>query len=189
MVKPDNLFLSFLWLVFFLIGVGGGIFMIHQSVDQFLQYGVITTTIIKRENEMTMPAITFCSLYNPKDLILSCVFEPNKCKMTNFEMYNRYGYLFYCVQINHGTNVTELAKATGDGKRYGYTIYAYLPSSIPFVITDNSAKIVPENMHQHIHPGQLMEIALSKTNQTALGQTYSNCNETKDYRQINCRVY
>ncbi len=28
---------------------------------------------------------------------------------------------------------------------------------------------------------------MSKTVQTALGQPYSNCNETKDYRQVNCR--
>jgi len=104
-------------------------------------------------------------------------------------MHFRHGYPFYCLQINHGTSLTELAKATGEGERYGYTIYAYVHSSKPFMygITDNSAKIVHENIYQDIHPGQLMEIALSKTNQTALAQPYSNCNETKDYRQVNCR--
>jgi len=107
--------------------------------------------------------------------------------MTDFKMHTRYGYLFYCVKSNHGTNLTELAKATGDGKLYGYTIYAYLPHAIPFGITDNSAEIVPESINLHIHPGQLMEIALSKTVQTALGEPYSDCKETKDYIQINCR--
>jgi len=194
MVKPDHLFLSLLWLVFFLVGLGGGIFMIHQSIEEFSQYGVITTTKIIREKEITMPAITLCSLYNPRDVIFSCSFERDlhKCKMTNFELHLRYGGAFHCVQINHGTNVTELAKATGDGMRYGYTMYTYIPTSylppeIPFGITDNNAKMVYENLVLSIHPGQMTEIALGKTNQTVLGQPYSDCNETKDYRQVNCR--
>jgi len=193
MVKPDNLFLSLLWVVFFLIGVGGGIFMIHQSVDQFLQYGVITTTTIKRENEITMPAITFCSLYNPRDMIMFCEFERdrNKCKMTDLTLYDELGAKHKCVQINHGTNVTELAKATGDGDvwEYGYIIHVYMPpkSSFRFEITENSAEVVYGNMRNNIHPGQTAQIALSKTVQTALGKPHSDCSEVEDYRQVNCR--
>jgi len=96
MVKPDNLFLSLLWLVFFLVGLGGGIFMIHQSIEEFSQYGVITTTKITRENEITMPAITFCSDVNSRDMIMFCLFErdPNKCKMVDLTLYDEFN--FFC---------------------------------------------------------------------------------------------
>jgi len=193
MVKPDNLFLSLLWVVFFLVGVGGGIFMIHQSVEEFLQYGVITTTKIVREKELIMPALTFCSDFNSRDLILSCVFEsdPDKCKMVDLTpSADGLDAEHKCVQINHGTNVTELAKATGDGKRYGYTIYAYNPNynqNIIIAITENNAKILYEDLGLVIHSGQMTEIALGKTVQTALGEPYSDCSEVEDYRQVNCR--
>jgi len=190
MAKTDNIFLSLLWVVFFLVGVGGGIFMIHQTVGEFLQYGVITTTKIIRENEITMPAFTLCSFYNPRDMIMSCSFgrDSDKCKMTDLILFDRSGVQFDCIQLNYGTNVTELVKSSEAGYIFGYTIYVYVPldNSLPFAITDNSAKVVHENIYRDIFHGQLTEIALSKTVQTALAQPHSDCNEDKDYRQVNC---
>ena len=119
--------------------------MMYQAIDQFLQYGVITMTNIKRETEITMPAITFCSYYNPQDMILFCGFENGKCKITNLTIYNKFGIQENCVQLNYGTNVTELVKSTGDGdmRHLGYGILVYIPwdeSEFRFGITDNSAK-------------------------------------------------
>jgi len=186
MVKPDNLFLSLLWVVFFLIGVGGGIFMIHQSVEEFSQYGVITTTKIVREKELIMPAITLCSKLNTRDSMMY-----GNLIMTDFTLYDELGERINCVQINHGTNVTELKKATGvnDHLNYGFVtlVYIHSESSFRFGITENSAKVVYGNMNNDIYPGQMTEIALSKTVQTALGQPHSDCSEVEDYMQVNCR--
>ena len=86
--------------------------MIHQSVEEFSQYGVITTTKIVREKELIMPALTFCSDFNSRDLILSCVFEsdPDKCKMVDLTLYDELGAKHKCVQISYGSNLTELVK-------------------------------------------------------------------------------
>ena len=73
--EPDNLFLRVLWAVFFVVALVGNSVFIYQTVDQYLQYGVITTTKINREAEMTVPAITFCSEGNTKDMIL---FSPKR---------------------------------------------------------------------------------------------------------------
>jgi len=122
--------------------------MFHQSIEEFSQYGVITTTKIIREKEITMPAITFCSDVNSRDMIMFCLFErdPNKCKMVDLTLYDELGAEQKCVQINHGTNVTVLVKtvAEGDAWLHGYGILVFMPlqSSFRFGITDNSAKIV-----------------------------------------------
>jgi len=190
MTKSDNIFLLLLWIVFFFVAFGGGCFMMYQAIDQFLQYGVITTTNIKRETEITMPAITFCSYYNPQDMILFCGFENGKCKITNLTIYNKFGIQENCVQLNYGTNVTELVKSTGEDWVYGYKLYVYMPpeSFLHFDITENNAKVVDDDIHNEIFGGQLTKITLSKTVQTLLGQPHSDCNEASEYRQANCEV-
>ncbi len=110
--------------------------MIHQSIEEFSQYGVITTTKIIREKEMTMPAITFCSDLNSRDMIMLCHFErdPNKCKMVDLTLYDELGAKHKCVQINHGSNVTELVKTVGEGDAWlhGYGILVYMPPNLCF---------------------------------------------------------
>jgi len=190
MAKPGNFFLLLLWIVFFFVAFGGGCFMIFQSVEEFLQYGVITTTNIKRESEITMPAITFCSYYNPRDMIYFCEFEhdEDKCKMTDLIIYNKYGIQENCVQLNYGTNVTELVRSTGEDWEYGYRLYVYMPpeSFLHFDITENNAKVVDDDIHNEIFGGQSTKISLSKTVQTLLGQPHSDCNDASGYRQVNC---
>ncbi len=104
MAKPDNLFSRLLWTVFFFVAFAGGFFMIYQSMEEYLQYGVITTTKIKRETQMTMPAVTLCtdetSSRNIHDIFLNCYFnkamtdEINECKMTDLKLYRFLVYRF-----------------------------------------------------------------------------------------------
>ena len=70
--KPDNLFFRVLWVVFFLIALVGGICFISQAVEQYLPYGVITTTKINRLTQMTLPALKICARINTKEMIISC---------------------------------------------------------------------------------------------------------------------
>ena len=164
MAKPDNLFLRFLWALFFVVALVGNSVFIYQAVDQYLQYGVITTTKINRETQMTMPAITFCSYEgNTKDMIIQCDYElvPGKaCNWNNLTLYDWYGGQYNCIQLNHGTNLTELYKVEGKGWQYGYSIAFYIPpySFINFAVTDNSARVVEEEVREIVIPGQLTKI-------------------------------
>ena len=190
--KPDNLFLRVLWALFFIVALVGNSVFIYQAVDQYLQLGVITTTKINREEKLTLPALTFCiyNSSNTKDMILECNYGPEHkaCKINNLTLYDRYGDQVNCVQLNYGTNLTELVKAEGEGYEYGYYIRFYIPPGynyLDFAVTDNKARVVEEEVRKYVSPGQSTQIVLSETNQTALGPPYSPCNETQNYRQVN----
>jgi len=194
--KSDNLFLGILWTVFFIVAFSGNSYMIYQSLEEFLQYGVITTTKIKTETEITFPALTFCSesnrkdQYNTQDMIMKCKFGPlgEDCKMTNLSVYNNWAERYNCFQLNNGVNPVELIKSKHAGWDYYFNIVLYLPEGawFRFAVNDNNDKVVSQDVNKEAFPGQYSEIDLIKTNQISLGPPYSNCNETKNYRQINC---
>jgi hypothetical protein len=173
------------------VAVTGCGFLVYQAVEQYGHFDVITMTKIKRETRMTLPAVTFCSSdENISEMIIDCVHGTSRkgCKMNNLELYDRYGNRSYCVQLNHGTNATELQKATGEGFRYGYNFTFYQPSSsyIERTVTDNKAQVVRKEIREYVYPGLVTYLVLSKTVQTALGPPHSNCNESTDYREVNC---
>ena len=187
-VKPGNIFLSVLWAVFFLVAIVGGSFLIYQAVDQFTRYEVITMTKIKRESEITFPALTFCSYrshtLNIRDMITYCAYGDKgykNCKMTNLTIYDKYGDPHNCVK-------SESVNLNREGYQNGFSFFLYHPpdSDIQFAVTENTARLVLEEVREIVHTGQETFIVLSKTNQTALGPPYSQCNETTDYRQVNC---
>jgi len=114
MVRSGNLFLSLLWAFSFLVGLGGAVFMIFLAFQEFLQYDVITTTKIKKENALILPAITFCAentessfnKYIARDMLLDCTVlestlgDLTKCDFTDLSLYDHY-YLteLKCVQF------------------------------------------------------------------------------------------
>jgi len=147
-------------------------------------------TKIKREIEMKFPAVTICSPYeNTYDMVISCDIKGQACQMNNLTLYNRYNSPEYCVQLNYGTNVTELQ--SNEGSKYGYRLTLYKHNyvhepSFKLAITENSVRVVSEEVRENLFPGQETQYILSKTVQTSLGPPYSNCNQSADYRQVTC---
>jgi hypothetical protein len=194
MVKPGNIFLNILWAVFFFVALGGCCLFVYQAVDQYMQFGVITQTNIIRSSQMTMPAITMWSQENKtEDFIIECKFgENSECKMNNLELtgVSEDGLNRSYVQLNYGTDISELEKAIRRGYGYGYIIVLYLPPSrnayFGLAVTNNSAQFIHADIAHEIFPGQNSHLILSKTIQSSLGPPYSNCNESQDYRQLNC---
>jgi len=194
--KPGNSFLRVIWTVFVLVAIGGSSILIYMAVDQYLQFDVFTMTKIKRETEITLPAVTFCcssgdykSDCDMHDMI-DCGYggADDDCKTNNVTVYSKKGFLFNCVQYNYGTENAELQKAVGEGSRYGYFFLLYNPrdSYFKFALTDNSARVVYDDLRESVYPGKDTDIVLTKTVQTFLGLPYSKCNESRGYRQINC---
>jgi len=194
MVKPGNLFLNFLWTVFFFVALGGCSLFVYQAVDQYLQFGVITQTNIVRSSTMIMPAVTMWAQEgNTYDFIIDCKFgESPVCKKNNLTLtgISGDGLNRSYVQLNYGTNKSELQKTSRKGYDFGYRIVLYLPPSpnayFGLAVTDNSARFVHADIAHEIFPGQNTHIILSKTIQSSLGPPYSNCSESQDYRQLNC---
>jgi hypothetical protein len=142
-------------------------------------------TKIKRETNMTMPAITFCSPdENTYDMIIECSGPSGDCKMSKIELYNRFNNPKQCVQLNNRKNFTELQ--LNEGLAYFLTLYQPKYTYLLLAITDNSARVVLDEVILNVYPGYETELVLSKTVQTALGPPYSDCNQSTDYRQVNC---
>ncbi len=164
--------------------------MIYQAVDEYLQYGVITTTKIKGEAEISFPTITICST-NDKNIKASII-ECNQgrttrdCSLENLSIIIIQGKS--CIQLNTGTNNLELFKAIGESYKYGYRIFVYnhFESEIEFSFTNNGYTISYFDIIEKLYPGQETSIILSKTNQIALGPPYSQCFDKKDYRKNIC---
>ncbi len=195
MVKPGNLFLNVLWFMFVAVAIGSCSYFIYLALDQYTRYDVVTMTQIRRETQMTMPAVTMRlgnSSVNIQDSILECgfgYFNPVQCKTNNLTLvYHKDGKKYNAVQLNHGLNKTELQQAKGEGWEYGYRLVLYLPpwSLIFFAVTDNSVQVVSQEMKHWIYPGLEASINLAKTVQNSLGPPYSSCTESLDYRQVNC---
>jgi len=188
--KQGNLFLRVIWAVFFVAALVGNSVFIYQAVDQYLLFGVVTTTKINRDSEMILPSIAICSNHDPQDMILYCYHGPEfkDCNWNKLKLHVRFGYQFNCLQLNYGTNKTGLIKAEGEGLENGYRLSLYYPpdSEIYFAASNNSARVVETEVREYVYPGQLTDIVLSKSIQTVLGPPYSQCNETQDYRQVTC---
>ncbi len=192
-----NPLIRVLWAVCFIIAIGICSFMVYEVVEQFRRFEVNTLTNIRRYTEMTLPAVTICSNIEypifTQDLILNCLYKPwineEACKIKDLtlDITNIYGNRYSCLQINHGTSKSELDKVKGKGYSHGYSLILYqpFPTDIRFAFTDNSARVVNEEIVERVHPAQTY-IALSKTHQIALGPPYSKCNQSSDYREANC---
>jgi len=170
------------------VAVSGCGFLIYQAVDQYYQFDVITMTKIKRQKEMTLPAITICSRHEKtSEMIIFCFGSSLKqCKINNLEFYDRKGLPQYCVQINYGTNVTGFQSTEGSSYGYRLDLYKHEEARLYLAITDNGARVASEEVRENLFPGQETQYILSKTVQTSLGLPYSNCNKSTDYRQVTC---
>jgi len=176
--------------MFYAAAVSGCGFLIYQAFDQYFQFDVITMTEIKREIEMQLPTVTICSPFeNTYDMTILCDIKGKACQMNNLTLYNRNSHPEYCVQINYGMDGTEVQ--SDEGLKYGYRLTLYKHNyvhepSFRLAITDNSARVVSEEVRENLFPGQETQVVLSKTVQTVLGPPYSNCNKSTDYRQVTC---
>jgi len=196
MVKQGNLFLNLFWTIFFLIGLAGAVYMIYFAVNQFLQFGVITTTKIKNEKEMILPGLTICGEKETKleEIVFYCVTREaslttngTTCDITHVTIMSKLTQ-YNCLQVNFGKNKEKLAKVVSEGEKIGFELLIYFANyyQLKFGISDNSARVVFDDVYKYLYPGVSTEIALSKTNQIALGPPYSDCNDSVDYRKVTC---
>ncbi len=73
-------------------------------------------------------------------------------------------------------------------RKNGFEFVFYTPKNVTlyFALTDNSARVVHNDLNEILFPGQNTNLALRKTKQIALGPLYSECNDAVGYRRLNC---
>jgi len=192
MVKAGNIFLNILWFVFVLLAFAGGVFMIFQTIDQYMRFDVITITKIKRQSQIKLPALTFCTKFNTSRMLINCKYadNPNACQINDLTLIRiQSTRQLNCIQINHGTSNSEIFDANGEGWMNSLKIVFYnqlVENSFQFAVTDNSARVEIDDVRELIYSGYETYVVLRKTYQRALGPPYSDCNQTDDYRDVNC---
>ena len=72
--KPENPYLTVIWTIFVTVAIGGCIYLTYLTIGQFLEFGVITTTKVKRETEIIC-YVKICSDTNINDMILDCYYQ------------------------------------------------------------------------------------------------------------------
>ncbi len=186
-IKKENIILSLLWTVCFIGAVIGGSIMIYFVVDQYLKFDVITTISIKSETEIAFPSVTICLENNTRinDMIIECRQGQSllNCTTSKLTVSTK-----KCIQLNSGTNNSELFKAIGTGDIYAYRMLIYNPfeSDIRFAVTDNGDKVAYNDIIEQLYSGEETSIILSKTSQTVLGPPFSQCNPKLGYRKADC---
>ena len=64
--------MGFLWLIFFILSIGGCFYLISKSIIDYRNYDFITNIKIKYETMVDFPAVTLCTRYlkNPNNLYI-----------------------------------------------------------------------------------------------------------------------
>ena len=101
-LRSKNLFLKIVWFGLFLVSASVGIYSVIDSLNDYLNYEVVTKIDIIEELPIQFPAITF---YNPKDAknnislnnsIIVCFFNGDLCSDNDFlKITDKYGFVSY----------------------------------------------------------------------------------------------
>ncbi len=192
-VKDGSLFLKILWAIFFVAGVTATIFMIYNTLENFFQYDVITTTRIKSEKEIVFPVVTFCLTDNSsiRNALSGCQFgrfPKLSCNLTELTLYTKQSIKRSCIQLGNSNKGSESYKSIGEGYSYGFQLYIYHPpqSIIKFSITENGMKVVNDQIRYNIFARHETELGLSVTQEYSLGPPYSDCISTQEYSMEHC---
>ena len=104
-LRSKNLFLKIVWFGLFLVSASVGIYSVIDSLNDFLNYEVVTKIDMIDELPIQFPAVTF---YNPKDAknnitinssIIVCHFNSDLCSDDDFlKITDKYGYVSYSLK-------------------------------------------------------------------------------------------
>jgi len=176
--------------------------LIYTAFNQYLKFGVISTTKTKNEKEITYPGITVCEKktdFNPnpdritKLTAINCL-EINQeilrnCNHTEVTLYDHLKKeKVNCIQVNLVKNKDRLLKANKIGPSTSILLTIDIPlyKNIFFAITNNSAQVAFEEVNEIFREGHETYVEVKKTEQTALGPPYSQCNDSEGYQQMIC---
>ncbi len=183
--------IKLLWGTFILLGMVACFILVSQAIGQYNEFNFSTMAVIRSKVNMSMPAITLCSYGNISGMLLQCTFgyAEETCffeNLTNYA-YESSEYRQDCIRLNLSENKSEMLQL-GPGWNNGYSLIFYSPNyddEIKFGVTDTNTVPVDVEINQPLNLGTF-DILMTKTEQTSLGEPYSQCRNSPGYRQVNC---
>ena len=89
--KSKRNFFKIFWFIFVIFGCISSIYIIYNSINNYLKHEVIPQFEFINENPMQFPTLTFCSNYfqrkSLKEIIKTCFFDKDVCNFENFQMF------------------------------------------------------------------------------------------------------
>ena len=193
LLNSKNNIMRFVWLIFFILSMGGCFYLITTSIIDYKNYDFITNIEIFYVPELDLPAVTLCPINfkNPDNLyILDYQVDGkdvNKDAIEKVFMYHPPSYSNKsCLRFNGNNTFSpkEFLKAKKEGSVAGLSLIYYTNNeSIPGVSTYVHGNTVATLLSERILTlvlNQMSSIVIEKTIQTSLGPPFSNCINEED---------
>ena len=192
-----SLFTKLLWLICVIPLFAYCLFLVHTSLEEFLQYHVVTQVLVKDEDTMVFPAITFCIReISPKNIFQlvavdfagafqNCTFTNETfhiCTLDNFEktpIYDhQYGIHHDCYKFNGGLNpISTSIFGVQSGLIIQFNISAY--EFVSYYVGKNTIEPKISDMSTINQPHEIVLAGIKKTVDIKLPVPYNNCTECR----------
>ena len=186
-LRTNNLFLKTVWFMFFLVSASVGIYSVIDSLNDYLNYEVVTKIDQIDEFPIQFPAVTFFNPPDPKDnisvknVIISCRFNSGNCPEDDFFMItDKYGYVSYSLKkkeyflAGKGGGL-DLVLFNQKGRRVpsrrikGIEVIVHNHSFDPMYYSGYS------NDATSVSPGSGADLVINRVYSNKLGEPYNNC--------------
>ncbi len=206
-VRAETTFMKICWLLITLISFAFGLYLVSETIRDYLQYDVFTTIKIISSNSTVLPSVTFCFI-NPETKDLRSFFD--KAFLIRNEKKNDYpvliGEQFYddnigeweagdCIKFHHFTNQSETKLLIAKSLDEVFLFQINLNRSFDFIyvfLSDNYDNILDwsQLVASSYNVKGLYDIAFKKEVEIKLEEPYNHCQNVSDltFRQSNCLV-
>lgn len=188
-----------------LIATTAFVVLLIQSINEFLEYSVVTEYSEMYSEKMTLPALTLCVLLEvDKQVVINkCEIRGfRNCSISDFEMFHLKHFdgesrNLTCHKINGGKNSTgheiDLIETKNFGVLTGYRMDFVIPSkkTVFYSIGENSARPVSSELKLGLSSKENLQILLPKLKiSEKLGRPYNQCQKNlKNINDYDSKIY
>lgn len=191
-------FKKMLWLIFVVPLFAYCMFVVYESLYDFYQFHVVTQVLVKDEEAMVFPAITFCIKAFTTDQISmiggnfsrafhSCIFineTSHACSLDDFEKTSIFAVdhngtcLLECYKFNGGRNPISTSRfGAYSGLRIQFNISEN--EFLSYYVSDNAFQPTSAEMMSINQPHEIVLVSIRKTVDIKLPWPYNNCTQCK----------
>jgi hypothetical protein len=170
LIESQRLYLRVMWIIFISASCGGLVYFVTKSIQDFLQYKVITQTEILTEKPMLFPAFYFSSSNSNSSidkLLFMCFFDNMAiCNQSSFESIKIKGDLGdSSIMYRFNGGKTNLNSSNRIGYKNGLVLGIYLENSqdfLNYIIVDNDVRPTYDEVILDLRAGQTTDIIMKK---------------------------
>lgn len=188
LIKSKRTVTKLLWGFIIVLSIVFCFTFIVFSLQQYLDFDVVTNIKMKKAEEIEFPAITICdenSFSSLTDRLLMCKYDNEVCdRKAYFEEIEIMvlGYNKTCLRINGKKLGKQVLKTNKRGWGTGFYISFASEHYLSYYVGHNTYKpAFNTDFLEGVLPGKNTDVKLTKTVIKALSSPYSECVENEEY--------